>query len=250
MATYNGSQFVSDQVSSILSELDAADELIVVDDASTDDTLDVIRAMGDPRVAIHRNDGNLGYVRTFERALSLAAGQYVFLSDQDDVWPSGRVHVMLQALRRGAVVCGNIAVLDGPDHLRGPFGESDWRVEAGTSGHIVRNLLRLAASDMPYFGSAMAVRRDALDLALPFPRSVRELHDAWLALIGLASGTMVHIDDRVVLRRLHERNASGRVRDPWRVARGRWYFVSMCVDAWSRARRGELRPGAPTRPHA
>jgi hypothetical protein len=120
--------------------------------------------------------------------------------------------------------------------MRGPFGERDWRVDAGTSGHTLRNLLRLAASDMPYFGSAMAVRRDALDLALPFPGCVRELHDAWLALVGLASRSMVHVDDRVVLRRMHGANASGHVRSPWLVARGRYYFVLMAMAAWGRAR--------------
>jgi hypothetical protein len=95
---------------------------------------------------------------------------------------------------------------------------------------------------MPYFGSAMAMRREALDLALPFPSSVRELHDAWIALIGLASRSMVHVDDRVVLRRLHESNASGRRRSLGLVLKGRIYFIQMTLDAWTRARRARLKP--------
>ena len=209
---------------------------VVVDDASIDETARRVEAWDDDRITLHRNDRNVGYVRAFERALGLTSGTYVFLADQDDVWPPGRVAVMVAALDGGAVVVGNVAPLDGPAGMRGPFGESDWRLHREASDHAVRNLVRLAASDMPYFGSAMAIRRDLLDYALPFPAPVHELHDAWLALLGLFSGTMVHVDDNVVLRRVHQGNASGRVRSPALVLHGRWYFVGMCAAAWRRSR--------------
>jgi glycosyltransferase involved in cell wall biosynthesis len=248
MATYNGASHVAAQLNSILAQLGPHDEVIVVDDASTDSTVSVVKQLGDPRIALFHQARNVGYVKTFERALSHSRGRCIFLCDQDDVWPEGRAEVMLAALERGTVVCGNIAVLDGPPHITGPFGERNWRVNAQTSGHTARNLLRLAVSDMPYFGSAMAVSREALDDALPFPRSARELHDAWLALIGLTAGSMVHVDERVVLRRLHEDNTSGRMRSPWLVLHGRILFVRMAVVAWRRPRgaRARARGRGPT----
>jgi glycosyltransferase involved in cell wall biosynthesis len=234
MATYNGARWVEEQIASILSQLGSSDELIVVDDCSTDDTVRTVRAIRDSRIHIHENHWNIGYVRTFERALALTRGTHVFLADQDDIWPPGRLAIMRAALETGAVVAGNVGVLDGPPRIRGPFGEADWRLSESASRHTLRNVLRLAASDMPYFGSAMAVHRDLLELALPFPSSVRELHDAWLALLGLCAGSMVHVEERVVLRRMHESNVSGTTRSPWVVARGRLYFVGMCVAAWYR----------------
>jgi hypothetical protein len=86
----------------------------------------------------------------------------------------------------------------------------------------------------------MAVRREVLQAALPFPRPVRELHDVWLALLGLFSHTLVHVDDRVVLRRIHETNTTGRVRSLGPVLRGRLYFLGMVVVAWRRSRRPRL----------
>ena len=243
MATFNGERHVRQQVESILAELAPDDELVIVDDASTDSTLQVVRGLGDPRIRVLENPTNLGYAATFERALTAAVGRDLFLADQDDVWPAGRVAVMRAALRSGSVVAGNVAVLDGPDRLRGPFGNPDWRLRAADSDRRLGNLLRLAASNMPYYGSAMAVRRDALDLALPFPPSAKELHDAWLALIGIATGSLVHVEQRVVLRRVHEANVTGRVRSPGKVLRGRLLFLRMVLEAWRRARsRGVSRP--------
>jgi glycosyltransferase involved in cell wall biosynthesis len=236
MATYNGSRYVADQIASVLDQLGEHDELVIVDDASTDDTVEALKRIVDPRIRLVENDDNVGYVRAFERALSLSRGDHVFLSDQDDVWPPGRVATMQRLLATHMVVAGNIAQLGGPDRIPGPFGEKDWRLTSTSSEHTARNLARLAAQDMPYFGSAMAVRRDLLNLALPFPPSVRELHDAWLALLGIATRSIAHLDERVVLRRIHDANTSGIMRSPHLVLRGRWFFLRMTHDAWRRAR--------------
>lgn len=236
LATHDGAEYVVEQVSSILAQLGPDDELIVVDDASADDTVAILRVLGDARLRIETNPRNLGYVKTFERALSLASGEHIFLTDQDDVWPPGRVKVMQEALLRAAVVAGNVAVLGGPDHLSSPYGAANWVLNGDPSARPLPWLLRLAASNAPYFGSAMAVRADVLRVALPFPDSVRELHDAWLALLGLSARSIVHLPDRVVLRRVHGGNASG-TRRAWRlVLRGRVSFLRMCWDARQRVR--------------
>src|SRR5436305_15139268 len=72
MATYNGEKFIARQVRSILEQLAPDDELIVVDDCSSDGTVDAIRRLDDPRIAIHCNDRNRREVYSFSRAISLA----------------------------------------------------------------------------------------------------------------------------------------------------------------------------------
>ena len=248
MATFNGSRFLREQMSSILSELDSTDEVVVVDDASSDDTLNTIEGLGDERVKVWVHARNRGYVRSFEEALSRASGKYLFLSDQDDVWVPGRVSEMVAALERHDVVATNLAVLNGPDRIRGPFGIVDWRVKPRDSGRRVKNVSELFIGIACYWGCAMAVRRDALRYILPFPEFLNESHDLWIALAGNVAGSMAHLDERTVLHRYHESNITP---TSWRSLRhiigarvmlARCLFVVLnrlvCVRTWRRRGKG------------
>jgi glycosyltransferase involved in cell wall biosynthesis len=237
MATYQGSSFVRAQLDSILAQLDQDDEVIVVDDASTDGTPGMVRDIGDPRVRVVVRERNVGYAAGFETALALATGDHLLLSDQDDVWPAGRVLVMQEALRDGQVVAGNVSALTPGVDVRPVGVVGSWRLTPRLAHRRRWMTLRLALSQAPYYGSAMAVRRDLLAVALPFPSAARELHDAWLALLGLRAGTLRHVDEVVVLRRVHDSNASGRPRSVLRVLRGRAYFAIMWWTARRRMRR-------------
>ncbi|NKF33592.1 glycosyltransferase, partial [Pseudomonas sp. BGM005] len=79
MATYNGSRYVAKQLASILAQLGAGDEVVVVDDASADSTVEIVQDIGDPRIVVYRNERNLGYVRSFERAISLSTADVIVL---------------------------------------------------------------------------------------------------------------------------------------------------------------------------
>jgi glycosyltransferase involved in cell wall biosynthesis len=230
MATYNGARFVREQLASILDQLGPEDEIVVVDDASTDDTLAEISAMGDPRIKVHQHPENRGYARAFESAIRASVNEHVFLSDQDDLWPSGRLTAMQGALATHDLVVGGVVLLDGTPAR-----------PAGTTKHfaladdphpaLARNLALLAASQLPYYGCAMGFTRGLIDLALPFPESARELPDAWLGVLGLTGRSIAHLARPVVLRREHADNTTGRVRSWRRVVGGRWLFLRMLVEA-------------------
>jgi len=206
MATYNGAEFVAEQLRSILDELTERDEVVVVDDGSADATLQVLRGFQDRRVRLHPNEDNLGYVRTFARAMTLSRGRFLILADQDDVWVAGRVDAMVQALRRVDVVATNLTTLGGPPGLRGPLGQKDWRLRAEDSTHHVRNIVGILAGARPYYGSAMGVRREALRDVLPTPPWLNESHDLWLALYGNVARSIEHLDIVSVQRRMHGAN--------------------------------------------
>src|SRR3954470_24164691 len=128
LAAHDGAHFVGEQVRSILDQLGPDDELVVVDDASTDGTVGIVESFHDPRIRQHRNGVNVGSVRTFERAMVLARGAYLLLADQDDVWVPGRLEAMVDALRGAAVVATSFAVLgDPPGAPRWPLREADSR---------------------------------------------------------------------------------------------------------------------------
>ncbi|MFZ2164000.1 MAG: glycosyltransferase [Propionibacteriaceae bacterium] len=206
MATWNGAAWVEEQLQSILDQLAPTDEIVVVDDASSDDTCDVVAAVGDPRIRLVTRSDNWGYVRTFEQALGLARGEYLLLADQDDVWLPGRVEAMVAALADADVVASNLTTLGGPVGIQGPYGQQDWRLRARDSHHRLRNVVGILAGAMPYYGCAMGVRRSALTRVLPFPTFLFESHDLWIALYGNVLGRMTHLGRRTVARRLHETN--------------------------------------------
>jgi len=237
MATYNGSRFVADQLTSILDQLDEDDEVIVVDDASTDGTREVVEGLGDPRVKLYVHPLNRGYAAAFESALRRATGAHLVLSDQDDVWPAGRLAVMQRALESSSVVAGNVRVLGSGAPFSGPWGQASWRLPKDPTKRG-RILAALAMSNVPYFGSAMALRAEFAPVVLPYPASARELPDAWIAINALLRGSLAHLDDDVVLRRVHGGNASGTMRSLKAVLRGRLLFLSMLREAVRRRRSG------------
>src|SRR5688572_22956866 len=90
LCTYNGANFIGEQLQSICSQTMSPNEIVICDDASTDKTISCIREIKNNYPAIDwkivKNTSNLGYVKNFEQAISLASGDIIFLSDQDDVW--------------------------------------------------------------------------------------------------------------------------------------------------------------------
>ena len=88
IATYNGEKYIKEQLLSILPQLGKKDEVIISDDHSTDNTLDIVKGLNDNRIKIVMNNREKGYTSNFENALSYAIGDYIFLSDQDDIWMS------------------------------------------------------------------------------------------------------------------------------------------------------------------
>jgi glycosyltransferase involved in cell wall biosynthesis len=93
----NGSRFVCEAIDSALAQLAADDEVIVVDDASDDDTGRIIRKIDDPRIRVLDGTGR-GVSSARNIGLAAANGEFVAFLDHDDLWPSGRHGVLLQTL--------------------------------------------------------------------------------------------------------------------------------------------------------
>ena len=87
LAVYNGEKYLREQVESILSQTYSDIELVMTDDNSSDGSWKVMNAMadGDSRIRIYHNERNLGFQRNFQKAISLCRGEFVSLSDQDDM---------------------------------------------------------------------------------------------------------------------------------------------------------------------
>jgi len=101
MCTYNGARFLREQMDSILAQDYPLHEIIVQDDGSTDDTLAILedyRRQNPSLFHIHRNSERLGVNRNFHAAMLRATGEFIAISDQDDVWKKEKVRRLVEAI--------------------------------------------------------------------------------------------------------------------------------------------------------
>jgi glycosyltransferase involved in cell wall biosynthesis len=200
MTVFNGRQFLRQQVDSVVAQLGPDDELLVIDDASTDDGLASIQSLAFPRVRIVRNVRNLGVIRSFERGLALASHDVVFLCDQDDIWLPGKRATYAAEFERDAAICiviSDCEVIDATGSVIAPsFMASRGGFNGSLSGTLWRNC---------YVGCAMAVRRSLLHMALPFPAHV-PMHDMWLGALGSIFGRVLYLQRPYVRYRRHFNN--------------------------------------------
>ena len=114
LATYNGARFLRTQIESILAQSLPPKEIIVVDDASTDDTVTILKsyALSDQRFTIICNDENLGYIRNFEKGMMKAGCNLVALSDQDDIWLPHKLATLYSHLNNQLLVYSNSELID------------------------------------------------------------------------------------------------------------------------------------------
>ena len=243
LAAHDGAPWIGELLTSVLAQLGPQDEVVVVDDASTDDTVAVVEAMADPRIWLHRNETNLGYVRAFDRAMRLSTGDVVLLADQDDVWVPGRVEAMVAALEQHGVVATSVAVLGHP--LEPPR----WPLHARDSSRRLANLVAVMIGVRWYFGCAIGVRRDLLATVLPIPGWLDESHDLWIGIVGNVLGEMVHLEHPSVARRLHDGNQTPLGwRGPVQILRARW-MLARCIGVAVRRTRSSRRCRPPLECH-
>jgi glycosyltransferase involved in cell wall biosynthesis len=209
MTTYNGEKYLKKQVDSILSQLTDIDELIVSDDGSTDSTLDILLGYNDKRIKLlsHKDDNvilpkkSLIYrkiARNFEYALKYASGDYVFLSDQDDVWEDKKVKLMINELNYNDLVMCNINIINDKDIVL-------WRnviKKTPLSKYPLLNLIYL-----PFRACCMAFKKRLLHFALPFPNNIVTC-DSWIGCIASKCGTIGFIEEPLHHYRIHNGNVS------------------------------------------
>ncbi|WP_022881570.1 glycosyltransferase family 2 protein [Gryllotalpicola ginsengisoli] len=226
LCTHNGERFVAEQVRSILAQSRGADELIVSDDASADGTLRVVaETMTDasPELRVLRNDPPLGVTKNFEQAVGASRGDYIALSDQDDVWRPDKLELtagLLDADPAALLVHTDARLVD---EAGVPLGGTLFgRLEVGEaelglieSGRGIDAVLRRNLAT----GATVVFRRELLDAALPFPPLW--VHDEWLAAIAAALGGLRVLREPTIDYRLHGANQIGVVEPTLRRKIGR-----------------------------
>ncbi len=202
MAVYNGLPYLRQQMASVLRELRPEDELVVVDDHSTDGSLAWLQGLRDSRLVLLPNDQNLGVSRSFERALCACTRQVVLLCDQDDVWIAGKRDALALPFEQDpqcAVVVSDAQVIDEHGAILSPsFMAGRGGFRGGWWSTLVKNR---------YLGCCMALHRDIVALGLPIPARA-PMHDMWFGMLAVSRGRVHYIARPYLQYRRHDRNVS------------------------------------------
>jgi GT2 family glycosyltransferase len=206
MAAYNGERYIAAQLQSILSQLGPDDEVLIVDDASTDGTRGCVQSLGDSRIRLIEHSTNRGVSHTFEDAIRGASGRILFLSDQDDLWDPRKVSIMLEAFRSHpevTLIATDNALIDADGNLIvKSYFAGRGRFRAGLWPNLIRNR---------FGGCTMAFRAEVISEILPFPHRYEVLHDLWIGVRNSLSGhKTLYIPEPLVLNRRHAATATGR----------------------------------------
>ncbi len=205
IGTYNGEKFLNVQLESILQQTIPVHEIIVCDDHSGDDTINILREfeVSYPSLfKIFANEKNLGVVKNFEKAISLCTGDIIFLADQDDLWNNNKVESVLNFFRTNINCYGMFSDAELIDDTSTINNKTLWELlqfnealSIDTNPDIFRYLLLYRNV---VTGACLAVKREALDFILPFPKDGKMLHDQWIGLklgeynrIGMVKQTLL-----------------------------------------------------------
>ena len=212
LTTYNGEKYLSKQLDSILSQTHKKIEIVICDDGSTDNTINIINDYSQKytNIKLHLNDVRLGYVKNFEKAIGFCSGDYIALCDQDDIWEAYKLEVQLKELLevekdRGTIpimVHSDLEIIDSKDTVLydSYLNYRQYYLNKNKDlGHIL--------GPCGVMGNTIFFNKVLKNLIFPFPESLMH-HDYWIALVNEVLGIRVTIPKALTKYRIHDTNTS------------------------------------------
>ena len=204
MATYNGERYVAKQLESILAQTYKNIEVIVCDDASSDDTVSIIEAFAkkDARVRLIKNENTLGYVKNFEKAISLCRGEYIALADQDDIWMEEKIATLKAEIGDASLIHSDAYLIDEKGDV---FCNSYSRYERKYL--YPKNIVELVFNPS-VTGCSVLFTKKLQEKILPFCKDIY-VHDLWISMIAYKADGITYCDKPLIRYRQHRDNQIG-----------------------------------------
>ncbi|BDQ12541.1 glycosyltransferase family 2 protein [Sediminibacterium sp. TEGAF015] len=203
LATYNGEMFIREQLESILNQTYPNIELIIIDDCSTDNTLNLIQDFcnNNNSCRLIKNESNLGYIKNFEKGMSLAQGAFIAPADQDDIWHPEKIEILINSIDEytNIVYCDSLLV----NYKGESLGKNLSDVKQLTN---FNNCIMFAIGNSAA-GHAMLIKRNVVFDSIPFPTMIP--HDHWLGFVASLSGNVKFINKVLVQYRQHSLSVFG-----------------------------------------
>lgn len=201
MCTYNGEKFLHQQIGSVLSQTYSNLELVIVDDASSDNTSQILEEYRrkDSRVKYFVNEKNLGYNKNFEKAFSLASGDYIAPCDQDDIWAASKIETMMNEWPVGSLFVYS---------LSGSFSGDDFKNRTDAPKVFYSNIddVHKLVFNSPVHGHACIFKKELVNRYLPFPQDI--FYDWWISMHAASTGVIGIVPQTLTWHRVHDKNFS------------------------------------------
>ena len=199
MCTYNGARFLREQLDSIVSQTYPIHELLVQDDCSTDDTCEIVMeyAARYPYIRLERNERQRGVNLNFFDAMRKTTGDYIAISDQDDIWETNKLALQADAIGEKLLVSG----------ISQPFVEGNTAVTHDTRQPNY-SLLRILYVG-PLLGHTLFFKKELLSLLPDLTEMINlRYYDAILSMVAAAYDGVVYIGDCVLVHQRRHLSAS------------------------------------------
>ncbi len=196
LCTYNGEKYLIEQLDTLVKQSYTNLEIIAVDDCSTDGTVAILKQYEakHPNFRVYQNDQNLGYIKNFEKAIFLCNGDYIALSDQDDIWDLNKIRIMANAIADSLFLYHDSAFIT-------ENGESMNRKMSDIRNFYQGSDSRVFLLENCVSGHAMFFKRELLSVVGTFDTSI--FHDWWLVYAASNNGKVNYILDCLVKYRQH-----------------------------------------------
>ena len=202
MATYNGAEFIAEQIDSILVQMDEYDELIISDDGSSDNTCEIVKRYmeSDGRIKLIAGP-KMGFSCNFGNAVANSSKEIIVFTDQDDVWAKDKLATIEECFVNDPK-CTTIL------HNMSTFVDDPAKDEGKIVIEYHKGTLRNIAFSC-YWGCCMAVKREFIDRFTPFPDYCVG-HDQLTGIMSEKYGKTKYIDKKLIMHRIHAHNTCGR----------------------------------------
>ena len=213
MACFNGEEMISMQLKSILDQTYQDFVLLICDDNSSDNTVEVIQQYmkDDSRIILYQNQYTLGYVKNFEKVISLCTTEYIALSDQDDIWRVDKLEKEMLLMHSTEKENASLPIMIHSDLSMYSHGK---KCITYPSYFHYRGYVLNESKDLGHLLGPCGVMGNTIlfncylkERILPFPEKL-ENHDYWIALINELFGKRVTIHEPLVSYRIHSSNTS------------------------------------------
>ena len=209
LASYNGEKYIEEQIKSILQQTYSPIELIIADDASTDNTVSIIRQFQASHscIKLFTSKCNEGYIKNFEKGMSMATGEYIALSDQDDIWEEEKLCRLMEEIGNHELIYSDsLLIYDNGVSMNKKLSDVKRLVDFDDC------LCYTIGGSVP--GHAMLISQRLITQCYPFPPGIP--HDYWIGFVATFRGTMKFIPEALVRYRQHYNNIAGIPGSPYR----------------------------------
>lgn len=216
LCTYNGERFIAQQIESILAQSMPVDEIVLGDDASSDNTVQIVEELvGRTNIdlMVRRHNPGLGVRNNFADAISATTGDVIILCDQDDVWHRDKVEKLVEALGDKELVHSDARLVDAEGNPKGSALLEELNVSAWEKRNLVDgDALAVLLKRNLVTGATAAVKGEFARSIMPVPDGW--IHDEWLAFIAAFDRQLVLLPEALTDYRQHENNQIGAKKEP------------------------------------